>query len=135
MEMADMLLINKADGENMKPSQKAQLEFQHALHLFPPKENQWTVPVDLCSAQEQNGIEKAWMTIQQFFKLTRINGSFDRNRKSQNLHWFREALRMHLEDQFFRQPRIKAELPDIESKIAQGELSLRKAIEQLLKPE
>ena len=69
MEMADMLVITKADGENKNAATKAKSQYKHALHLFPPNDANWTVPVEICSALENEGIEKIWKSIDAFYCL------------------------------------------------------------------
>lgn len=92
MEMADLLLINKADGENAQNAKLASGEYKRALHLLPPNENDWIPQVKLCSALNQIGIEGAWRTIQEFENQQKLKGYFEGNRIDQNLHWFDEAL-------------------------------------------
>ncbi len=92
MEMADLLLINKADGENINHAKRASGEYKRALHLFPPNENEWIPKVNLCSALQQTGMKDAWETIQEFENQQKLKGHFKQNRIDQNLHWFDEAL-------------------------------------------
>jgi LAO/AO transport system kinase len=87
IEMADALVITKADGDNIKKAKEAQAEYTQALHLLPPKQN-WAPKVLTCSALQQKGIDEVWQVIRQFVDKTRANGSFDVNRKEQNVAWF-----------------------------------------------
>ena len=68
MEMADILLINKADEDNLIPAKKAQAQYKTALHLFPPNSNGWTPQVGICSALEKQHIDQAWETHQGLIK-------------------------------------------------------------------
>jgi LAO/AO transport system kinase len=66
MEMADAIVINKADGDNIKRANLAKLEFNRALHLFLPKKSGWTPTTAACSAITHEGIPEVWQTIQKF---------------------------------------------------------------------
>jgi LAO/AO transport system kinase len=92
MEMADLLLINKADGDNAQHAKRASAEYKRALHLFPPNQNEWIPQVRLCSALEKTGMQDAWEVMVQFEEQQKLKGYFAENRKLQNLHWFEEAL-------------------------------------------
>lgn len=84
MEMADAIVINKVDGENVKASKIAVANFKNALHLFPPKESNWIPPVLTASALHNTGIEAVWESICEYIKLTQNNGFFMDNRKNQS---------------------------------------------------
>jgi LAO/AO transport system kinase len=84
MEMADAIVINKVDGENVKASKIAVANFKNALHLFPPKESNWIPPVLTASALQNKGIEAVWESICEYIKLTQNNGFFIENRKNQS---------------------------------------------------
>ncbi len=132
MEMADMIVINKVDGSNKKAGERAAKEFEKALHLFPPNENGWVVPVGTASALEHTGIEDTWKTILKFRDLTTENGHFHSNRENQNLSWFREALRERLEQDFFSRHHVRQNLKETEELIFSGKLPVRKGIDRLL---
>ncbi|MEM8848079.1 MAG: methylmalonyl Co-A mutase-associated GTPase MeaB [Bacteroidota bacterium] len=102
MEMADAIAINKADGKNVDRARLAQTEFSRALHLYPPKENEWTPKVLSCSATENTGILEIWDTISDFLEKTKKNGHFQRNRNLQNKNWFLQSLNQQL-TQIFQQ--------------------------------
>ena len=96
MEMADAIAINKADGKNKERAKLAQTEFSRALHLYPPKENDWTPKVMACSAAENSGILEIWSTIEEYLKTTKENGHFQHNRNFQNKNWFLQSLNQQL---------------------------------------
>ncbi|WP_435622969.1 methylmalonyl Co-A mutase-associated GTPase MeaB [Flagellimonas sp.] len=96
MEMADAIAINKADGKNKERAKLAQTEFSRALHLYPPKENDWTPKVMACSATENLGILEIWNTIEAYLEITKENGHFQRNRNLQNKNWFLQSLNQQL---------------------------------------
>ena len=76
MEMADGILINKADGENKVLAKKAKREYQNALHLFPPTTSKWSPKVKTCSALEKTNMNEAWQMINEYAVLTKDNGFF-----------------------------------------------------------
>lgn len=101
MEMADGLIINKADGDNKAKAVGAQAQYRAALKLFPKNENQWTVPVEICSALEGFAIDKVWHTIQQYAELTKSNGYFEKNRTEQNVNIFYNWINFTLQNDFY----------------------------------
>lgn len=131
MEMADALLINKADGINLKAAKQAKKAYENALHLFPPHVAEWTVPVQLCSALENTGIENIWQTLEDYRTLTTTNGFREENRKRQNLKWYRELVRIRLESDFRHNPLLKSKLQALEKEVEAGALSVRHAVDQL----
>ena len=131
MEMADHILINKADGANLEAAKKAKKEYANAVHLFPPNEADWTVPVGLCSAIEKTGIEESWSEIEKYETQTKSNGWFDENRKRQLIKWFHERIHARLEENFHAQQNIKEEIKKREELISSQKLSVRKAVDEL----
>ncbi len=113
MEMADVIVINKADGENLKAAKQAKVEFQRALHLFPAKESGWTPKTTTCSALKNEGIEAIWEIIEEYVSLTKANGFFEQERDEQNKFWLHQTIEEKLKTDFYTHPKIKKELPNI----------------------
>lgn len=130
MEMADHILINKADGENLNPAKRAAKEYQNAIHLFPANEANWQVPVDVCSSLAKTGINEAWNKIKAYQQHTK-QGWFEENRKLQNIKWFHEQIRLKLEDQFYAKVEMHEKIKVQETLIAEHKVSVGKAIENL----
>ena len=107
MEMADAIVINKADGENLKPAKKAKAEFRRALHLYPAKESGWTPKVLLASATEKTGIEEVWKLICEYEKHVRQSGHFSQKRQNQNKFWLLQTINEDLKARFYEDPKIK----------------------------
>ena len=107
MEMADAVVINKADGDNMERARIAKLEVNRALHLFPAKESGWQPKVRTASAYYKQGIDKVWMMIDDYFDMTKNNGFFEKNRISQNAYWLKEALQEHLLNSFYQNEEVQ----------------------------
>jgi LAO/AO transport system kinase len=132
MELADALAITKADGDNGPAANRARLEYQNALHLFPPTGTGWQPPVLTCSALTNAGMADVWQLIQEHQKLTTQNGHRAQRRQSQQVNWFRELLRQRLDGQFFGQPGIRNRMNDLENRVRQGEILPGKAVGELL---
>ncbi|WP_177765566.1 methylmalonyl Co-A mutase-associated GTPase MeaB [Flavobacterium sp. I3-2] len=92
MEMADAIVINKADGDNLDRARNAKLDVNRALHLFPPKTSKWQPKVKLASAYYNEGIAEIWDMLSAYFTLTKENNYFDNHRKEQNKYWMMETI-------------------------------------------
>lgn len=110
MEMADTIVINKADGENIKAARIAKTEFNRALHLYPPKESKWTPKTFTCSAIKNEGISEILTEINQYISLTKENGYFQKKRKEQNKFWLLQTIEENLKANFYKHPAVKLEL-------------------------
>ena len=107
MEMADAIVINKADGENLKAANTAKLDFKRALHLYPQKESGWIPEVLLSSSLYNKGIGEIWNLIASFEKKTKENGYFENNRKQQSKFWLLQSINEQLKQSFYQNPEIK----------------------------
>jgi LAO/AO transport system kinase len=92
MEMADLLLINKADDPEDSKVRLAMGEYKRALHLFPPNANEWIPKVQACSALQKTGISEAWEVIKSFENQQRNKGYLEQERRRQALEWFEESI-------------------------------------------
>lgn len=110
IEMADAIMINKADGENFRPAQKAKIEFKKALHLYPQKESDWLPQVKCISALNNKGIKKVWQMLSEYKTKTKSNGYFEKNRFNQQKFWLFDSLNQKLKDNFYKNPMLKEEL-------------------------
>ncbi len=110
MEMADAIVINKADGENIKAAKQAKVEFNRALHLFPAKESGWTPKTAVCSALKKEGIGEVWQILEDYISLTKNNHFFEKERKEQNKFWLLQSIDEQLKMDFYNHPKIKEEL-------------------------
>ena len=106
MEMADAIIINKADGDNIKKAKLARTEFNRALHLFPAKKSGWIPTTATCSAITGDGIPEVWQTILQCFELIKSNGYFNQRRQDQNQFWMMETIDAQLKSNFYNHPEI-----------------------------
>ena len=110
IEMADTIVINKADGENVKAAKLAKVEFNRALHLYPPKENNWTPKVVTCSALQSEGIENVYDLITEYITQTKASKYFNLKRTEQNKFWLLQTIESQLKSDFYANPLIAAEL-------------------------
>ncbi|WP_040006202.1 methylmalonyl Co-A mutase-associated GTPase MeaB [Fibrisoma limi] len=133
MELADALAITKADGDNRPAADRARVEYQNALHLFPPTGTGWYPPVLTCSATTGDGITDIWQLIQNHQEQMTRNGHRDRRRQEQQLAWFRSHLRRRLESRFFQQAGVSEQLKAMEEQIKDGTLLPVQAVENLLR--
>ena len=110
MEMADSIVINKADGKNITAAKLAKAEFNRALHLYPPKGNNWTPKTMTCSALKNEGISEIWEVISEYISTTKENGYFQTKRKEQNKFWLLQTIEASLKSDFYNHSSVKREL-------------------------
>ena len=132
MEMADMMVITKADGENRQKAELARAQFQSALHLFPMPESGWRPKVYTCSAVAETGLEEVWKGVEEFLDHIESNGYFQSNRNRQNKYWMYESINDALKDSFYRDPAVAAHLAEVEQRVLDAKLSSFIAAKELL---
>jgi len=133
VEMADLVVVNKADGDRLALAKQAKKEYRNALHLFPIKENGWTPKVEICSALKGIGIDLIWQKIIEYQQFTTQNNFFEENRKHQAKFWLHSSISEKLKQLFYENDLVKNELTQIEQDILNGRLSSFKAADELLK--
>lgn len=132
MEMADAIVINKADGDNINKAKLAKTEFSRALHLFPQKKSGWQPQVSTCSAIESNGIEAIWDTMERYFDLVKYNKYFESNRQNQSQFWMMETINDQLKGNFYSHPMVKESLVELKKLVADDKVSPFTAASKLL---
>ena len=110
IEMADAIIINKADGDNIDKSNKAMAEFSMTLKLYPIKKSKWVPKVLTCSSINNSGIEPIWKLVLKYISDTKGNKFFAENRKRQNKYWLLQTINDKLQSDFFSNDKIKKEL-------------------------
>lgn len=123
MEMADGIVINKADGDNVHRAQLAQAQFKSALQLFPPTASGWKPEVLTYSGYYELGIPEVWEMIDRYFDYVKGNGYFFRRRQEQARYWMYESINEQLRDHFYRNPEIETVLPNLEREVLADRLS------------
>ena len=132
MEMADMILINKAEGDNLQKAKLARTQYENALHLFPPAPSGWTPLVETCSALHHQGMETVWKMIEDYLKLVENNGYFDKNRQQQAVQIMTETINQRLMDSFHQNSEIKEQIKVLTKDIIDQKISSYIAAQQLL---
>ncbi len=132
VEMADILCINKADGNRVALAKRARQEYRNALHLFPPKTSGWTPKVLSCSALEKQGIDDLWETVVAYFEQTTTSAYLAQKRAEQSKFWLQETIDAALRDWFMQQPQVAAQLADIEQAVLARKISSFKGADLLL---
>jgi LAO/AO transport system kinase len=127
MELADVLIITKADGDNTVKVKNAAMEYKRSLHLFPAMENGWTPQVSTCSALENKGIDKVWNTITTYDSQMSASGWKNENREKQNIYWLHLAIKEELGNKQYNSLVAEGKLKDLEYELTKG-----KTIYQLL---
>lgn len=123
MEMADGIVINKADGDNVGPANLARAQFKSALHLFPPTTSGWMPEVLCYSGYYELGISEVWDMIDRYFDFVKSNGYFERKRHEQARYWMYETINERLRSAFYDNPEISSMLADRERLVLDNRLS------------
>jgi LAO/AO transport system kinase len=131
--MADMIIINKADGDNINKANVAKQEYENALHLFPALKNGWIPKVQTASALNSKGMEDSWETMNEYLSLTKENGHFESRRTDQSAEILMESIEAALLDSFLDKEGIKDQMNQINDKIRSGQLNPYDAADNLLK--
>ncbi|MDR1813649.1 MAG: methylmalonyl Co-A mutase-associated GTPase MeaB [Tannerella sp.] len=132
MEMADGIVINKADGDNIERAKMAAANFRNALHLFPPTESGWTPKVLTYSGYYNLGIKEVWDMIDEYIAFTKANGYFDHLRNEQSKYWMYESINEILRNSFYNNAEIKSRLPETENAVLKNELTSFVAARRLI---
>lgn len=132
MEMADALIIHKADGDNLPASQKAKSTYENALHLFPLAEKNWLPKVILASSVSGLGLDSAWDLIAQYQDQMKRNGFWETNRAAQRLNWLDDQIQFLLGQAFLKDSVVQKMLMDRRSKVQKGELNPSKFAKSLV---
>lgn len=133
MEMADGMVITKADGTNRDKAKSARAEYARALHLFPPTESHWIPEVLTCSSLENSGISEVYDMIDKYRQHTIANGFFEVKRMQQIKQWLHQTIHDALIDRFYSTPAIQKELLNIEQQLEKNLVNPYQAAQDLLK--
>ncbi len=123
MEMADGIVITKADGNNLSKANIAKAEFANALHFFPPTTSGWTPLVKTCSSYEKKGFEEIFKMIESYRLQTFNSGFFDAKRKEQDLISFQKLLDEQIRQLFFSSENKLDQINQLKTKVQQGLIS------------
>ena len=130
LELADAIVVNKADGASESLARTTQQHYRSAMSLL-RHDDFWEPKVMTCSALQRQGIEDIWTMISEYADASRANGAFDEIRAEQNLSWMRQLVDELLRDQLAKHPRVREALPTVEADVrsaAQTPLAAAQAI-------
>lgn len=132
MEMADGIVINKADGNNIEKAKLAAAHFRNALHLFPAPESGWIPKVLTYSGFYGIGIREIWDMIDEYFAFVKANGYFEHRRNEQAKYWMYETINEQLRDRFYTHPIVMPMLAHEEEQVLSGKTTSFSAAKRLL---
>ena len=132
MEMADLMVITKADGENIHKAELARTQFQGALRLFPTPESGWKPQVFTASSVTRAGLEEVWKGVEEYLEHVERNGYFAHNRNRQNKYWMYESINEALRNSFYHAPEIEARIAEYEQRVLDDKISSFIAAKELL---
>jgi LAO/AO transport system kinase len=132
MEMADAIVITKAEGDNLTRAELARRQFENALMLFPTPDSGWRPQVFTSSAYAGTGLREVWAGVGEFMSFVKENGFFAANRNRQNQYWMRETIDEALRSDFYNNPEIEELLPRYRADVLADKISPFSAAHELL---
>lgn len=133
MELADAILINKADGDNKRRALVAQADYERMLYYLRPATEGWATHAYTCSALTGEGIDSVWKVVMDFITNTRQSGILTARRRKQTLAWVYNMVEEHLHGLFFQNPRVAACRDSVELQVVEGRVSATMAVQQLIR--
>ncbi|MEL7187686.1 MAG: methylmalonyl Co-A mutase-associated GTPase MeaB, partial [Pseudomonadota bacterium] len=132
MELADLVLVNKADGDSEAMARESAMEFRNALHLMRPRTPDWTVAVLTCSALHGEGLDDAWKAIQSYQQMIKSNGMLASRRSEQARTWMWAEVRDSLMADLAADADVQKHVDTLEVAVGSGELPATLAAAKLL---
>jgi LAO/AO transport system kinase len=132
MEMADAIAITKCDGSNIDKANMARVEYQNALHLFPPQPSGWTPIVKTCSSVTKEGVSDVWQTVLDYKTLVTENKFMENRRNEQAKYWMYETINEQLRHSFYEDQDVKQKLEQFEKDVISNKMSSFNAAHVLL---
>ena len=133
MELADAIVVNKADGDNLVKAKVTRGEYERMIEFIRPATEGWPTHAYLASALKKTGLEELWQVIQLFKRLTTESGVFQKRRDSQLLDWMQAMIDEHLHDIFFGDAVVMGRMPEIKEAVLNGIISPTQAVAELVK--
>lgn len=131
LEIADLIALNKADGDNETKAKASAAEYQHALRIITPKDKDWIPPVVTISALKNLGVDDLWARVTQRHAALSDSGGLQDLRQKQQVRWMWTMVEDRLIARLKAHPDVKAAIPDLERAVAAGELTPALAVEQM----
>jgi LAO/AO transport system kinase len=133
LELADLISINKADGENLEAAERERAELEHALAILRPRgEDSWTPKVVTSSGLTGDGLDEIWAIIEEHHAVVSTNGELDRRRQKQLLGWMWSLVDEGLRSTVREHPRVAETLADLENDVLEGRMTPTAAAENIL---
>lgn len=132
MELADAIVINKADGDNLLKAKVARAEYERMIEYIRPATEGWPTHAYLCSAYTKFGLPELWKVIQAFKEMTNESGVFQKRRRGQLLNWMHSMIDEHLHSLFFDDPVITGRMPEVKEAVLNGTISPTQAVKELV---
>ena len=132
MELADAIVVNKADGDNRTKAMSTRADYDQFLHYLRPSTEGWVSRAYACSSVTNEGVPEIWGVVTDFMNNVKASGVFTERRKQQSLSWVRTMVEDHLLRLFYEDPAVKRRMPEIEERVACGELAATRAAMELL---
>lgn len=131
LELADIIAVNKADGDGATRAKSAAAEYRAALHIMAPRSRVWSPPVLTISGLANQGLDALWQQIEAYRAKMEASGDFAARRRSQGVKWMWTMLQERLTDRLKRDPALKARLPALEAEVASGQVAPMVAVEEI----
>lgn len=132
MENADAIVVNKADGDNLRPAERLASELTHALHYLKTPTPGWHPRAFLVSALKQTGLEELWIMLERFREVTTGNGELAKRRGRQTIDWMMGMVLEQVQQRFLSQPSVREALPGLKEAVASGRIPPTAAAKELL---
>jgi len=132
MELADLIAVNKADGENASLAERTRADAESALHLFPGADPGWTACALACSAVTGRGIPALWKKVREYAEAAKASGWLEQKRREQRRRWLKESLERGLAELFRAHPAVARQLADYEREVVDGRATPFHAARELL---
>jgi LAO/AO transport system kinase len=132
IEIADLLAVNKADGDNVTRTKLAATEYKRVLNFLQPATPGWKTRCTTCSALIPETLTALWKVVEEFSATTRESGAYEKRRRHQSIEWMRAMIEEELHHRFFRNERVRSILPEIEKQVANQTLPAATAVRQIM---
>ena len=132
MELADLIVVNKADGDNVMRAEQTRGELKNALHYLRPSTPGWTTPALTCSSLTGQGIDEIWKMITDFLDRTKASGIFKERRHKQTSEWFEALLNESILARYYHDPEFNSIVSQAKESVLQGDLPVVKAVTDII---
>ncbi len=133
MELADAIVVNKADGDNLERAKVTQGEYERMVEFIRPATEGWKTHAYRCSALQKTGLLELWAVMREFEKVTKKSGAFENRRQRQIIAWVKTMIDEHLHNLFYEDPVIKVRLPEVRAAVLAGVVSPSQAVAELIR--